>query len=107
MAERINLTNYCTEVRLAAHAVGLDHKKPYRRHSQMFYKPYRNHFTTAPGGNGYREWMRLAKLGYAGYGVSKVSCSGMTGVSCRFWLTREGLNWLGYTLHITIHNEEE
>ena len=29
-------------ISLATHAIGLDHKKPYKRHGIYFYRPYRN-----------------------------------------------------------------
>lgn len=31
-------------VKLAKHMLGMDHRKPYRRHGKDFYKPYRNYF---------------------------------------------------------------
>lgn len=31
-------------ISLATHAIGLDHKKPYKRHGRYFYRPYRNYY---------------------------------------------------------------
>ena len=31
-------------ISLASHAIGLDHKKPYKRHGKLFYRPYRNYY---------------------------------------------------------------
>ena len=28
----------------AQHCIGLDHKKPYKRHGRYFYRPYRNYY---------------------------------------------------------------
>ena len=29
---------------LASHCIGLDYKKPYKRHGRYFYRPYRNYY---------------------------------------------------------------
>lgn len=31
------------KIKLAKHCIGLDRKKPYKRHRRYFYKPYRNY----------------------------------------------------------------
>ena len=31
-------------IELAKHCIGLDHKKPYKRHGRYFYRPYRNYY---------------------------------------------------------------
>lgn len=41
----MNAVNENIYINLASHAIGLDHKKPYKRHKKYFYRPYRNYFT--------------------------------------------------------------
>lgn len=88
-------------IELAKHCIGLDYKLPYHRHGKAFYRPYRNYFTT--GGNGAElddDWKTLVSAGYAG-GTSEND----RGIG--YWLTREGLDWLGKQINITIYNEED
>lgn len=100
MARYIDFTKHSQPVQKAAHAIGLDHKRPYMRHGKTFYRPYRNYFTTHLKTHDYTVWMGLFENGYAAYrqGASDGIC---------FWLTRAGLDWLGETLGITIHDEED
>ena len=86
-------------VSVARHAIGLDNKNPYIRHGRKFYKPYRNYFATAPQFDDYEIWEVLEAVGYA------KSIKSERGVV--FWLTREGLDWLGNKLGIRIHEEED
>lgn len=83
-------------VRMAAHAVGLDNRKPYRRHERYFYKPYRNYFALGAKCNGVALWIGLEREGYAERQEGKWT----------FWLTRKGLDWLGKELGVTIYDEE-
>lgn len=82
------------------HMVGLDNQKPYRRiyhrHGKAFYKPYRNYYSAPESGN-----RLLDKLPF--YIISKKKGERY------IWykLTREGLDWLGRQLNITIKNEED
>ena len=50
-------------ISLATHAIGLDHKKPYKRHGRYFYRPYRNYYDAS------REdceiWNVMVASGYA------------------------------------------
>lgn len=85
-------------INLAKHCIGLDKKKPYKRHGRLFYKPYRNYF--AAGKSDVASWTRLWEQGYAEKG-KKNRYGG-----CMFWLTRKGLDWLGNELGVVIHNEE-
>lgn len=101
MARYIDLTKHSHPVRLAAHAIGLDRKRPYMRHGKTFYRPYRNYFDTNAKDPVYTAWMELYDYGYAGYSLPPTTCG------LRFWLTRKGLDWLGETLGITIYDEEE
>ncbi len=80
----------------AKHAIGLDYKKPYHRHGKAFYKPYRNYFCTTKDDE---IWIVLQNAGYA-------KCSEEHNGCAYFYLTRDGLDWLGEELNIKIYNEE-
>lgn len=86
-------------INFAKHAIGLDNKKPYKRHGKLFYKPYRNYYDASYDNR--PVWEELVKLKYADAG--KKNRDG----SRTYWLTRKGLDWLGEELGITIHDEEE
>ena len=86
-------------IEFAKHCIGLDNKKPYKRHGRYFYKPYRNYYDA--GGENVVVWTRLWEQGYAAKG-KKDRYGG-----CVFWLTRKGLDWLGEKLGIHIHDEED
>jgi hypothetical protein len=100
MARHIDFNKQSEAVQLAAHAVGLDHKRPYMRHGRIFYRPYRNYFTTHDRTHDHAVWKGLCESGHA------KSCPNRTQGSFTFWLTRDGLDWLGETLGITIYDEE-
>lgn len=100
MARHIDFSKHSESVRIAAHAIGLDHKRPYIRHGKTFYRPYRNYFATHDRAHDYTVWKGLCENGYA-----KICPSGTRG-RFTFWLTRAGLDWLGKTLGITIYDEE-
>ena len=85
-------------IKLAKHCIGLDSKKPYKRHGKMFYKPYRNGFSTSKD---YEDWEMMKKVGYAERGEEKNQHGGYI-----YWLTRVGLDWLGEQLGIHIYDEE-
>ena len=89
------MNNKC--IKLASHAVGLDRKKPYKRHGKYFYKPYRNYYDAS--NEDCKVWNLMVDNGYAAY--KKDRYGGRI-----YWLTREGLDWLGKKLGITIHDEE-
>lgn len=101
MARYIDFNKHSAPVQKAAHAIGLDHKRPYIRHGKTFYRPYRNYFSTNDRTHDYTVWKGLCENGYA-----KGAPYGTRG-SYMFWLTRAGLDWLGETLGITIYDEEE
>ena len=86
-------------IELAKHAIGLDRKKTYKRHGKYFYKPYRNYFAASQSLCSI--WDGLVAKGYAKAGKKE------RGGGRIYWLTREGLDWLGKELNITIHDEEE
>lgn len=86
-------------VTLATHAVGLDNKKPYKRHGKYFYKPYRNYYDASP--NDCIVWNKMVDEGLADAG-KKDRYGGRL-----YWLTRKGLDWLGEKLEIKIYDEED
>lgn len=86
-------------MKLATHAIGLDNKKPYRRHGKYFYKPYKNYYDASIYDCEY--WNEMCELGYAFKGMKNRYDGAM------YWLTRKGLDWLGELLHITIHDVED
>lgn len=101
MARYIDFTKHSLPVQKAAHAIGLDYKRPYIRHGKAFYRPYRNYFSTHDKAPDYTVWKGLYDNGYAGFSYTQRP-GGIV-----FWLTRAGLDWLGETLGITIHDEEK
>ena len=79
---------------LARHCIGLDHKKPYRRHGKTFYRPYRNYYAS---GRTHEEWEMMLSAGYARRDTERYIYS----------LTRAGLDWLGREIGMTIYDEED
>jgi hypothetical protein len=77
----------------AKHAIGLDYKKPYKRHGKLFYKPYRNNFATFVTD---KIWTELAANGYAEHDDPNEH-------GTIFWLTQKGLERLGSELGIKIY----
>ena len=102
MSRSIDFTKQPAEVRLAAHAIGLDYKRPYQRHGKFYYRPYRNHYCTHTGTPEYVIWERMAISGYAVRRVSPTDRECMT-----FRLTDAGMERLGKMLGITIRLEME
>ncbi len=94
----VNLGNFPKEIQLSAHAIGLDNKQPYKRHGKLFYRPYRNYFSTYVGCPTDKPWEGLVSAGYAD--------SLTHGENVTYCLTREGLDWLGEELNMTIYDEE-
>ena len=84
---------------LSKHCIGLDYKKPYKRHGRYFYRPYRNYYDA--GGKDVKIWDTMASAGYAEAGRKDRYGGRM------HWMTREGLDWLGEKLGIQIWDEEE
>lgn len=81
---------------LASHCIGLDYKKPYKRHGRYFYRPYRNYY--GAGGKDVEIWDVMVEAGYAAAGKKDREGGRM------YWLTREGLDWLGNILGIHIYD---
>lgn len=98
----IDFTKHIPEVQLAAHAIGLDHKRPYIRRGKAYFRPHRNYFTTPSGNSDWGYWDELCTAGLA-----DVEPPGKNMKLWRFYLTRAGLDWLGEHLGITIHDEED
>lgn len=86
-------------ISLAKHCIGIDRKKPYTRHGKRFYRPYRNYFTT---GNNHDDWDVMVAAGYAKRSERRNQHGGYS-----YWLTRDGLDWLGKELGITIYDESD
>lgn len=84
-------------IELAKHAIGLDYKKPYRRHGKKFYKPYRNYYATI-----LRDpvWRALVSEGFA-------TCFPEGEDRAIFTLTRSGLDWLGRHIGVKIYDEQK
>ena len=93
------LTNENQYIELARHAIGLDHKEPYKRHGKLFYKPYRNYYYASP--KGFKTWELMCDAGYAD------RCRKDRYGGRMYWLTRNGLDWLGEKLGIKIYDEED
>lgn len=102
MSRHIDFTKQPAEVRLMAHAIGLDHKRPYQRHGKFFYRPYRNYYSTWVGSPEYVLWERMAVSGYAIREKYPTRNDGMI-----YHLTRAGMDRLGTMLGITIREERE
>lgn len=81
---------------LASHCIGLDYKKPYKRRGRYFYRPYRNYY--GAGGKDVEIWDVMVEAGYAAAGKKDREGGRM------YWLTREGLDWLGNILGIHIYD---
>lgn len=73
------------------HMVGLDYERPYQRHGELFYKPYRNHWEAPANGN-----KILDKL--PRFLVTREADK----MGVLYALTVDGLKWLGRQLKITI-----
>ena len=83
---------------LASHSIGIGRRKPYHRHGRTYYRPYRNYFASPSTGND--NWDVMVGAGYA---TRHETESGQI-IYC---MTREGLDWLGRQLGMTIYDEED
>lgn len=97
---KLRLSAYSKTVQFAAHAIGMDNRNVYKRHGRLFYRPYRNYFTTPPEGDCYELWMYLVGEDYAERRPTQRG-----GFS--FSLTRSGLDWLEAVLGVRIYDEED
>ena len=89
-------------ISLAKHAIGLEYKKLYTRHGRKFYKPYRNYFGASINTKDYKLWEALECAGYA-----KSMPQDMQIYIKYYYLTRQGLDWLGEKIGVHIYDEEE
>lgn len=77
-------------------AIGMDTKKPYKRHGKRFFRPDRNLYVCTLN---HPVWAILREKGYAvrakrqTYEINS--------------LTRAGLDWLGWELGVKIYDMEE
>lgn len=94
--EKARAARVAAMVDLATHAIGMNNKKPYKRHGQTWYKPYRNYYCA--GSQGDPVWDEMVKQGYA------EASKGLSSVY--YFMTRAGLDWLGEQTGINIHDEE-
>ncbi|QDW73075.1 hypothetical protein FND36_02865 [Lachnospiraceae bacterium KGMB03038] len=86
------------EINEMKHCIGLDYKKPYKRHGKEFYKPYRNRYATYV----YDEvWNGLVGKGFSKH--ESVDEKQRT----VFYLTRKGLDALGDVIGVHIYDEED
>lgn len=82
-----------------SHRIGLDYKKPYKRHGRYFYRPYRNYYDASV--KDCETWDLLVQAGYAEAGRKDRYGGRM------YWLSRAGLDALGEYLGIKIYDEED
>ncbi|MBQ2461430.1 MAG: hypothetical protein II504_03230 [Clostridia bacterium] len=89
-------------IRTMMHTIGLvpeGMRHAYKRHGKIFYRPYRNYFSTAPKCDGYWMWERMEKAGHAECTKTKTG---------EIWhLTRRGMDWLEMKLEMKIYDEED
>lgn len=81
----------------AKHAIGLDYKKPYKRHGKLYYKPYRNFYATIRRD---AVWRALVTERLA-------ACFPEGEDRAIFTLTRSGLDWLGEQIGVKIYDEQK
>lgn len=86
------------QIELAKHMIGLDYKCPYRRNNKLFYRPYRNYFSTCTTCNDYPDLADMESKGLA----KSHSYDG----AVYFFLTEKGLSTLGQILGVKIYDEE-
>lgn len=86
-------------IELAKHAIGMGQRKPYRRNGKLWYRPYRNYFAASVGSQDHELWEKMKSSRYAK--------SMKSNDREMFWLTREGLDWLGEKLGMHIYDEED
>lgn len=85
------------EINVMKHCIGLNYKKPYKRHGREFYKPYRNRYATYV----YNEiWNGLVGKGLAKH--MEVNEKQQT----MFYLTGNGIDALSNAIGVYIYDEE-
>lgn len=84
------------------HMVGYDHHIPpkvYHRHGRAFYKAYRNYW-----GNGKEEKPDFEYMCHKAFGFMEKQVDSNGYVT--YYLTEDGLRWLGNKLHVTIREQD-
>lgn len=84
--------------KLMRHALGMDSRKPYKRHGKWFYRPYRNYFYTHENTSDYPFWERLVE--------AQLAEKYETDDGINYSVTRMGMDWLGQNDEIQIYDEE-
>lgn len=98
MGRKIDFSKYPPEVKLAAHAIGLDYKRPYQKRGKFFFRAYRNSIWVNTDAIYQPILSGLVSTGYMGaYHTGGSMC-------CR--LTRAGIAWLEDLFNITILVED-
>lgn len=85
------------KIDIARHCIGMDYRKTYHRHGKAFYRPYRNFYALRERDS---RWESLVEEGHA-------RCETTPQGSVIYHMTRNGLDWLGKRLGVTIHDEED
>lgn len=85
----------------AKHMIGLDgfRHKPYTRHGKKFFKPYRNHWAGFDA--------ELDYMSHEAFGLTEKQEPEKEGGMPFYYLTREGLDWLGRQIDVTIRDPED
>lgn len=78
-------------INFCKHMIGLDYEKPYHRHGKAFYKPYRNYYEVPLCGNSIMDKLPFCII------TRKEGEQ-----SIWYSLTKDGMEWLGRQLKITI-----
>lgn len=86
------------EINEMKHCIGMDYKKPYKRHGKEFYKPYRNRYATYIHDE---VWNGFVGKGFAGHEMVDEQQRTV------FYLTRKGLDTLGDVIGVHIYDEED
>ena len=97
--ENGRMTTYCTLRQKLKHFIGLDWKDPYKRHGRLFYKPYRNGYSTGEDNKTFDELVEAGCMRKYSHKEQGYEGNGAT-----YHLTRKGLDWLGEALGITIRD---
>ena len=88
---------------LAKHAIGLDNLKPYKRYGRMFYRPYRNYFSTTDRCSDYSAWQEMVDDGCAEKRLAFCQPENAEYTAWMFSLTDKGFDRLGEIIDVKIH----
>lgn len=93
MTDNVILTE-SIKIDIARHCIGMDRRKTYYRHGKAFYRPYRNYYALQERDS---HWESLVEEGYA-------KCLTTSQGKIVYYMTRDGLDWLGKRLDVTIRD---